>query len=226
MNKSIFLKLYLLVAAINLLLIFLDYGNISPFLKPLLMPLLILYVYYQEAFSAKKFLLIGLFFSWIGDILLLFTSKGELFFITGLLSFLLAHVFYIYLFSKLGATVACKKNLVFWAGIILILIYLQSLLALLLPELGNLKVPVSIYALTISIMLAFAWRGYFIWKKPTRFFILFGAIAFVASDSFLAINKFQSSFEYASFLIMATYLVAQFGIVRGVVSSYIFKKEL
>lgn len=224
MNKSIFLKFYILIAATNLLLIFLDYGIVTGFLKPFLMPLLILYVYYQNVFSAKKFLLLGLTFSWIGDILLLFTAKGELFFIAGLLSFLTAHIFYIFLFSKLGTTAAYKKNLVFWAGFIIILFYLQSLLSMLLPKLGSLKIPVSIYALTISIMLALAWRGYFIWKKPTRFFILFGALAFVASDSFLAINKFQSSFEYASFLIMVTYLIAQFGIVRGVVSSFSVKQ--
>ena len=221
MNKSLFLKGFLLIAAINLLLIVLDYATITRFLKPFLMPLLFLYVYYQEAFSTKKFLLLGLTFSWIGDILLLFAAKGELFFIAGLLSFLTAHVFYIYLFSKLGTTEAYKKNLVFWAGFIIIVLYLQSLLALLLPKIGTLKIPVSVYAVTISVMLAFAWRGYFSWNPSTRFFILFGAMAFVASDSLLAINKFYSPFENASFLIMATYLAAQYGIVSGVVS---FKK--
>ena len=221
MNKSLFLKGFLLIATINLLLIVLDYATITRFLKPFLMPLLFLYVYYQEAFSTKKFLLLGLTFSWIGDILLLFAAKGELFFIAGLLSFLTAHVFYIYLFSKLGTTEAYKKNLVFWAGFIMIVLYLQSLLALLLPKIGTLKIPVSVYAVTISVMLAFAWRGYFSWNPSTRFFILFGAMAFVASDSLLAINKFYSPFENASFLIMATYLAAQYGIVSGVVS---FKK--
>jgi len=221
MNKSLFLKGFLLIAAINLLLIVLDYATLTRFLKPFLMPLLFLYVYYQEAFSTKKLLLLGLTFSWIGDILLLFATKGELFFRAGLLSFLTAHVFYIYLFSKLGTTEAYKKNLVFWAGFIMIVLYLQSLLALLLPKLGTLKIPVSFYAVTISVMLAFAWRGYFSWNPSTRFFILFGAMAFVASDSLLAINKFYSPFENASFLIMATYLAAQYGIVSGVVS---FKK--
>ena len=221
MNKELFIKGFLFIAAVNLLLIFLDYGTITGFLKPFLMPLLFLYVYYQEAFSTKKFLLLGLTFSWIGDILLLFTNRHELFFIAGLLSFLTAHVFYIFLFSKLGTTVAYKKNPIFWAGFVMILLYLQSLLAMLLPKLGTLKIPVSIYAVTISVMLAFAWRGYFSWNVSSRFFILFGALAFVASDSFLAINKFNSPFEYASFLIMATYLAAQYGIVSGVV---LFKK--
>ena len=221
MNKALFLKGFLLIAVVDLLLIVLDYGTITGFLKPFLVPMLFLYVYYQVAFPTKKLLLLALTFSWIGDILLLFTNKHELFFIAGLLSFLTAHVFYIYLFSKLRTTVAYKKNPVFWAGFVMILLYLQSLLAMLLPKLGTLKIPVSIYAVTISVMLAFAWRGYFSWNVSSRFFILFGAMAFVASDSFLAINKFNSPFEYASFLIMATYLAAQYGIVSGVV---LFKK--
>lgn len=221
MNKSLFLKGFLLVSAIDLLLIAMDYGAITGFLKPFLMPLLFLYAFYQDAFPTKKILLLALTFSWIGDVLLLFTNKHELFFITGLLSFLTAHVFYIFLFSKLGTTVAYKKNPIFWAGFLLIVLYLQSLLSMLLPKLGPLKIPVSIYAVTISIMLAFAWRGYFSWNLSSRFFILFGAVAFVASDSFLAINKFNAPFEYASFFIMVTYLAAQYGIVSGVVS---FKK--
>ena len=80
---------------------------------------------------------------------------------------------------------------------------------MLMPKLATLKIPVSIYAITISILLAFAWRGYFSWNLSSRFFILFGAVAFVASDSFLAINKFYAPFEQASFLIMVTYLATK-----------------
>ena len=221
MNKSLFLRGFLLIASINLLLVLLDCVTITRFLKPFLMPLLLLFVYYKEAFPTKKLLMLALTFSWIGDVLLLFTKSHELFFIAGLLSFLTAHVFYIFLFSKLGTTVAYKKNPIFWAGFVIILLYLQTLLSMLMPKLGTLKIPVSIYAITISILLAFAWRGYFSWNLSSRFFILFGAVAFVASDSLLAINKFYAPFEQAPFLIMVTYLAAQYGIVSGVVS---FKK--
>jgi uncharacterized membrane protein YhhN len=101
---------------------------------------------------------------------------------------------------------------------------LKSILELLLPALGPLKIPVSIYALTISIMLGFAWRGFISWNDNARFYILFGAIAFIASDSFLAINKFQEPINNAAILIMSTYLAAQFGIVYGVIRFNIQKK--
>ena len=101
---------------------------------------------------------------------------------------------------------------------------MKSILELLLPELGPLKIPVSIYALTISIMLGFAWRGFISWNDNARFYILFGAIAFIASDSFLAINKFQEPINNATILIMSTYLAAQFGIVYGVIRFITQKK--
>jgi uncharacterized membrane protein YhhN len=96
--------------------------------------------------------------------------------------------------------------------------YLKNILQILLPSLGPLKIPVGFYALTISVMLGFAWRGFISWNSNAKYYILFGAIAFIASDSFLAINKFQEPINNASFLIMSTYLAAQFGIVYGVVN--------
>jgi uncharacterized membrane protein YhhN len=117
----------------------------------------------------------------------------------------------------LGTSKPYKNNPFFWIGIFLTVFYLKSILEMLLPSLGPLKIPVSIYALTISVMLGFAWRGFITWKNNYRFYILFGAIAFIASDSFLAINKFQSPINNATILIMSTYLAAQFGIVYGVI---------
>jgi uncharacterized membrane protein YhhN len=217
MKKEIFLKGFLIISAINLLLILMNYDIFSLCLKPFLMPSLFLYVYLNDSFPTKKILLSALTFSWIGDVLLIFTNYNQWFFITGLLAFLTAHIFYIVLFSKLGTSKPYKNNPFFWIGIFLTVFYLKSILDMLLPSLGPLKIPVSFYALTISVMLGFAWRGFITWNDNTRFYILFGAIAFIASDSFLAINKFQSPINNATILIMSTYLAAQFGIVYGVI---------
>jgi len=220
MKTALFLKLFLIVATINIVLISFNYETVALCLKPFLIPILFLYVYLNEAFATKKTLLLALTFSWIGDVLLIFSNANQWFFISGLLSFLTAHVFYIFLFSKLGTSKPYKNNPLFWLGIILTIFYLKSILELLLPALGPLKIPVSFYALTISVMLGFAWRGFITWNDCARFYILFGAIAFIASDSFLAINKFQEPFNNAPFLIMSTYFAAQFGIVYGVNKFY------
>ena len=217
MKKEIFLKGFLIIATFNLFLISMSYDTVSLCLKPFLIPLLFMYVYLNDDFSTKKVVLFALTFSWIGDVLLIFTNNNQWFFISGLLSFLTAHIFYIILFSKLGTSKSYKNNPLFWIGIILTVFYLKSILEMLLPVLGPLKIPVSFYAFTISVMLGFAWRGFISWNNNARFYILFGAIAFIASDSFLAINKFQEPINNVAILIMSTYLAAQFGIVYGVI---------
>ena len=90
------------------------------------------------------------------------------------------------------------------------------MMLILLPSLGDLKIPVFVYALTISIMLLFALKGFMNWHKPASIYILIGAIIFVASDSLLAFDKFYAPLQYSSFLIMTTYLLAQYLIVIGI----------
>ena len=70
--------------------------------KPLLMPTLGLYLLSENSWSSKyiKSLLLALFFSTTGDGLLMFTEHDQLYFIAGLASFLVAHLFYIYFFVK------------------------------------------------------------------------------------------------------------------------------
>jgi uncharacterized membrane protein YhhN len=70
------------------------FPDVRYYSKPLLMPLLML-AYYFEVKRIGFFsgiLLIGLFLSWAGDILLMFESFNGIFFISGLLSFLTAHL--------------------------------------------------------------------------------------------------------------------------------------
>jgi uncharacterized membrane protein YhhN len=65
-------------------------------------------------------------------------------------------------------------------------------------------------------MLYFAFKGSLIWEKSAANAILSGAIFFVSSDSILAFNKFYAPVPLASFLIMITYLVAQYLITVGI----------
>jgi uncharacterized membrane protein YhhN len=78
------------------------------------------------------------------------------------------------------------------------------------------KIPVTIYALVISIMLLMSIKAFFEWKKPANLLVLIGALLFVISDSILAINKFYTILPFSSFLIMSTYLGAQYFIVKAI----------
>jgi uncharacterized membrane protein YhhN len=88
---------------------------------------------------------------------------------------------------------------------------------LLLPYLGDMKLPVMIYGLVISYMLMMAMNMLFIKNKKAGQWMVTGASLFVLSDSMLAINKFYQPFEAASVLIMLTYGLAQFFIVEGAI---------
>lgn len=207
---------FLVISTFYLLLIVFGQVNIAWYFKPLLLPFLILVTYKSELFSTKKWLLFALIFSWIGDVVLMFADKGELYFIFGLVGFLIAHILFIVLFIKQKPEGSYTKNWRFWLGFVIVLVYLGSMLSLLFPKLGDLKIPVSVYAFTISVMLVMAIKGYFSWQKPMNLLILIGALFFVISDSILAINKFYNPILNANFIIMFTYIVAQYCITAGI----------
>lgn len=207
---------FLVISAFYLLLIVFGQITIAWYFKPLLLPFLILVTYKSELFSTKKWLLFALIFSWIGDVVLMFADKGELYFIFGLVGFLIAHILFIVLFIKQKSEGSYTKNWRFWLGFVIVLVYLGSMLSLLFPKLGDLKIPVSVYAFTISVMLVMAIKGYFSWQKPMNLLILIGAVFFVISDSILAINKFYNPILNANFIIMFTYIVAQYCITAGI----------
>ncbi len=225
MNNRIISFGYIGFGLIYFLLSYFGKTEITWYLKPFLLPILMLLVSNFDAFPTKKWLLSALIFSWIGDVILLFASKSEIYFILGLIAFLIAHLLYIVLFWKQNKTEDFRKKRLFWVATILTLFYLKELTTLLWPTLGGLKIHVFVYAITISVMLIVALKGYFSWGKTSGLWIVFGAMSFIASDSFLAINKFSAPFENANLWIMVTYITAQFCITSGILELNKFTKN-
>ncbi|MEM8521716.1 lysoplasmalogenase [Flavobacterium sp. PL12] len=224
MKTTIILKSFIAFSIFYLILTLLGRDDITSFLKPFLIPFLIVAVYFHDNFKSKKILLIALVFSWIGDIILLFSNKAEIYFMGGLFAFLLSHIFFILLFNKQLKMYLKKSKIIYWIGITAIIVYLIAIMLILMPNLGELILPVFIYAMTISIMLLFALKGFMNWEKPANTYIFIGALIFVASDSLLAFDKFYALLQYSSFLIMLTYLLAQYLIVIGILK--LNKKKL
>ena len=216
MKNKVALYIFIRYSIFYLAMIALNQEEIARYLKPFLLPLLVVAVYLSEKFKTKTLLLTALTFSWIGDVILLFADKGEIYFILGLVAFLVSHVFYIVLFSKQTISKTISNKLSFGAGIGLILLYFFGMITTLGPKLGSLTIPVVIYAVVISTMLFYALKGSFQWNTIPYQSVLIGAIFFISSDSILAFNKFDQAIPYASFLIMITYLAAQFCIVWGI----------
>ncbi|MEO6819944.1 MAG: lysoplasmalogenase, partial [Ginsengibacter sp.] len=206
------LSLFVIISLVYLICSLLNFTQITFYLKPLLLLPLMSISLLIPNFLNKKILFSALLFSWIGDILLLFVFKDALYFILGLIFFLTAHIFYIFLFVK-ELKLAGGKFTFRSPGLIFVLVYMAIFLSLLVPHLGNLLIPVIIYSIVISAMLYVAYLEAPHLPKRSSALLLSGAISFVISDSILAIDKFYYQLSYAGFLIMLTYLYAQGALV-------------
>lgn len=185
------------------------------FAKPLLVPALMLLLYCSaNKLKGKSLLMTGLFFSWAGDVFLLLESWQPNFFIFGLVCFLITHIFYITYFLKLKSQ---QPSLLKKYPLLIIAVtgYGVSLVWLLYPGLGDLKLPVMVYATIICTMLLSCLHVFLKMNRKAAATYLGGAIFFVLSDSLLAINKFYQAFTFAGVLIMLTYCAAQYFIVKG-----------
>lgn len=160
----------------------------------------------------KKWILLALLFSWIGDIFLMFQQGNSNFFLFGLCSFLIAHIFYIIFFHRVRLIEGVKGRI--WLALIVV-IYYTALIVLLSPRLGDMKTPVRIYGIVISLMFMLALHMLFIKQRSAGIWMMIGALLFIASDSILAINRFYQSFEPAGILIMLSYGLAQLSIAHG-----------
>lgn len=214
-QANLLFYLFCIVSLTEISLIALGYQEYRIFSKPLIIPLLTL-VYLQSIPRTrplhKDAIFIALLFSWIGDVLL----QLEGLFVPGLLAFLTAHLFYIVFFMRTDSS-----NDSFFklrpVMIIAVIAYLIELMYLLWPTLGEMKIPVLVYGITISTMLSAAfWQYQKLENKTARYFII-GATLFVLSDSLLAVDKFRSSFAFAGMSIMSTYILAQLFIVLGAI---------
>ena len=222
----IILLLYLIntiatIYAENTELRMVQYGS-----KILLMPLLAIYLYSKvKNFSTYKLIYAALFFSWLGDIFLMFPRNGndssaKLLFIFGLISFLIAHINYsIYFINEIKD----KTKVTLLVGkpylILPFCVFGIVLLSILYPSLGVMKLPVTCYTIIIMLMAMTAFNRKNLVNSTSFLLVFIGALIFVVSDSCIAINVFYKPFEFARIAIMSTYTIAQFLIIYGVIKA-------
>ena len=217
MNK-LFLLLFGLATAGELLAVSVPgQAGLAYGCKPLLLLSLGLY-YYQAAPRPAPLVLAALALSWLGDGLLLFQGRQELFFIGGLVSFLAAHACYVGAYRQHqwpgpGRALGWRMGVglpVVVAGV--------ALLAALAPGLGPLRLPVLVYAAVLVLMVLTA--TYRAGRTTAGSFALVsaGAALFMGSDSLLALDKFLEPLPDAGFWIILLYCAAQLSIVLGLLA--------
>ncbi len=208
---------YVLIVLADLVCLLFNFNQGHNYLKPFFL-LLLFTALWQQHKGLKlfnyKWLGAGFLFSWLGDVLLIFEDKNPLFFIGGLVSFLLAHIMYIIYFTKY---IQFSKLSILQKIIpsIPAIIFSISLVWFLWPSLGSMKLPVLAYAFVLTCMLYFSIIAAYFIKKQANYLFIAGALFFVLSDSLLAINKFNSPFKYAGTSIIFTYCLAQYLICKA-----------
>lgn len=211
MKTRFWLVLFVIDCVVELASQFFELNVIHFVSKPLLMPLLIgfcLSMPQVKDQKLKRWIVVALFFSWVGDTLLLFQNEKSLFFILGLVAFLLAHVGYIIGFTRLKSVANTTEKVII---VLMFVFYSISLVMILWSGLGEMKLPVMVYAAVLTTMGALG-----VIKNTTSYpYLTLGVLFFVISDSILAINKFLVAVTYSGVLIMSTYIVAQWLIVAG-----------
>ncbi|MEO1263621.1 MAG: lysoplasmalogenase [Bacteroidota bacterium] len=211
--------LFFLLSVFNLYAVATQWQSGIYFSKPFLMTVLAawFYMHTKNNFTVfSKFILAGIVFSIGGDTFLMFVDKNPAFFLAGLGSFLITQLLYIFAFINFrefkNGFIINKK----WMALPVVA-YLLSFVYYLIPDIPDAYlIPVLIYSLIISTMLANAinMRGRVGEKEATG--IIVGALLFVISDSCIAINKFKNpgiSAEIMGVIIMTTYLLGQYLIV-------------
>lgn len=201
---------YFILGAVNIAAGVADIDWLNHLTKPLLM--ISLGVFYflktKDNFTSKdKIMLSALLFSCFGDTFLMFQGQNPNFFLFGLGSFLLAQLAYAFIFHKESKSQYLKRTPFLLYSVLLFNYLINDI-----PR--DFRIPVGVYTLAITLM------GIKAMERQTNsksyLFVIIGAITFIASDSLIAINKFAFKIPFSDVWIMATYIIAQYLIVEGI----------
>ena len=183
-------------------------------------PLLVSSVALTYAFAAERpswVLILALFLSWLGDVLLM--PKGNKWFVAGGVSFLLSHVTFIFVYLPHIVWGSVR----WWAVVPVAAAYL-AVSALVMRAIwadtpGAMRVPMFLYLAANSTMNVFAFM--LLLSRPCAGAALAfaGAMLFFASDCILFLSRYYKKADRIpkrGFLIMLTYIAGEALITLGV----------
>jgi uncharacterized membrane protein YhhN len=161
--------------------------------------------------SYYHWVLAGLVLGLVGDVCL--ALKGNTAFRAGLVAFLLGHIMYVIAF--VGLT---RPSDWLSLGHLFVVAISFGVFWWLRPHLGSMLVPVCLYIVVISVMIAAAWVA-FLNPEPApkgAWALFLGAVCFYISDIFVARDKFVKSQYLNRLLGLPLYYGGQFLIAFSV----------
>jgi uncharacterized membrane protein YhhN len=225
MKKSLLHLLFLIIVVGDLVGELLQIKWIDYSFKPFILIWIGGYFLMQAKNIDKKVVRLAVFafiFSWFGDMLLMFGEIDFIYFMIGLVSFLVAQIFYIFLFLRTinisGKMPFLKKKPYFLIAYIAFGLIVYTILYSHLDAVLRIAVFVYMVALLSMSVMALNRFGN---GHPISFSLVFiGSLLFVLSDTMIALNKFLAPIPYEGILIMTTYIGAQYLIMRGLLKQY------
>ena len=158
----------------------------------------------------------ALFFSWLGDLLLI--PKGNKWFTAGGIAFMVSHIFFILSyaketdFAKIQAALIVALPLAFAAAVLIIFKKLRPYL----PK--AMFYPMLLYLLLNGAMNCFAWFRAMTVGGAAGIVTAVGALLFFVSDSSLFFVRFNKDSRLKThFLVMLTYSLGEFLIILGLI---------
>lgn len=195
--------------------------------KSLLMPILMALIWVQTPrpfTGVHLWLLAAIFFSWGGDVFLLNTT--DIYFMLGLVSFLLGHLSYIISFTLDIRRTNNRSDIISGRPFYLLpfVVFLGGFLYL-LRNIGDLFIPVVVYATVLVLMVITALRRYGRVETTSFRWVFWGALLFMVSNSLIATNRFLVPLPFADAWIMLLYCTSQYLIVVGMLPNkhYIYR---
>lgn len=213
MKRTTLIKLlFILFGGLNIWGQINNYPLLASISKILIIPTLGILVI-NEGKPSKKFLF-ALFFSWLGDCFLIL--QGSTYFVAGILSFWVTQIIYCHLMLgslKRSLWTQLKKRTTI-IPLLALFLYLASMLYVIVPALGDLKIPVTLYATTLTLTGCLGVSCALELKSKTTYSLALGAILFVISDSMIAFDAFYFNQKVFDYWVMITYIPAQYFISR------------
>lgn len=221
--KKISLLIFGIISLAVLVSIVFESSFMHHLFKPLIMvSLMIFYGVSVPREYRSMTVWVAMFFSFLGDTLLMYENRDSLYFIFGLVAFLLSHIFYIFSYRqhRWDTAVSQLQGLQRIRLAFPVILAGTGLVVILYPTLGDLRIPVILYATVMVVMVLTAMARYGRTDFYSFVMVSMGAISFMISDSILAINKFLQPISGAGVWIMVSYIGAQYLIVAGLIRHF------
>jgi len=216
---KVFLILFALVSLVHVTAIYIRKGKLRRISKIFIVPpLLAAYIAGQE--TPLIFTVLALLFGWLGDALLL-RIREKNYFQLGLISFLLGHVCYIITFIEcLGffGSGAGRIDITTMVVFIPIAIIVGVMVFRLITPPKEMIFPVLLYMIAIEVMTFWGLEIFILDPGFAGLLIFAGALCFMLSDTILAYYAFRKLTIPGAVLIMVFYIIAQAGIILGLLS--------